>query len=302
MGKVYEFSDIANNRVPKPEDFIKAKKIVNDGISKLAEKGEVYGAKIFGSVAMGMPNERSDFDLLIITGRDSILVTLKMMFNNIFEKTNVGIEPLIVSKKFAELGFHSINRLLADNIGIIPVAENVVGKNPLNVLKPISLSLIQNHEEYLIQKIRRFKEGFFTYSEADKIKVLQRALEAPVNMGRETLQVFSYLGYSTGLKDINKKTVIDKFKKVFSGTSLMDGFDCLNGQDEAYTIFLKKTLGGFVRQKEYDDYVNDLSEKCVPEAINWASKISLMHLKLIEGNNKSQEGNVLLRRGKESLG
>lgn len=106
MGKIYEFSEIVNYKVPSPANFLKAKDLVLTDLSSLAGEGEIYGAKIFGSVAAGTHSERSDFDLLVIIEKESALETLRQIFNNISERTLVDIEPLIVDRKFAELGFH----------------------------------------------------------------------------------------------------------------------------------------------------------------------------------------------------
>ena len=301
MGKIYEYSEIVNYRVPSPVNFLKAKTLILDELSRLVKEGEIYGAKIFGSVASGTPNERSDFDLLVITEKDSALVVLKDVFESISERTSIDIEPLIVDRRFAELGFHSIDKLFSNNIGITPVAENTVGKNPLDILKPANLSLIEGHEQYLIQKMRRFREGVFVYSEVDRNKVLQRALEAPINMGRETLQMLPYLGYPVELEDIGKQTVVNKFNEIFGKTTLINGFDYLHWQDNDYTNFLKETLNGSVRQAEYEDYVGYLSDECVSQAVAWTGELSLMYMKLLEGNLRHQEGSLIQHRNKESF-
>lgn len=296
MGKVFSFSQIVAGDVPSEEKFIETKNLAKASLADFISRGEIYGAKIFGSVASGTANERSDFDILIITEKDSVLPSLKSSFKDIFKKTNVGIEPLIVSREYAERGFHSVDRLFAENIGVAPIDGNLVGQNPLDILRPSTrLSLINNHEEYLIQKVRRFKEGLFSYSESDKNNVLQRTLEAPVNMGRESLQILPYFGHPLELEDIGKQTVVNKFREVFSGTALINGFNYLYDQDKVYSRLLMRAINGLVQKKEYDYIVNNLSEQCVIEAISWVDEICLMRTKLLEGNRRSPEGSVFYR-------
>lgn len=121
-------------------------------------------------------------------------------------------------------------------------------------------------------------------------------------MGREMLQMLPHFGYPVELEDISKNIVVDKFKETFGKTSLMDGFNQLYWNDKDYTNFLKKTLSGSIIRREYDDYVNYLSIDCIPQAVAWTGEMALMHMKLLEGNRKTQEGNVAQRGGKELLG
>ena len=302
MGKVYKFSDIADNHVPQADDFARAKTMALDELSRLVFCGSIYGAKVFGSVAKGTPNERSDFDLLVITQDDLVLEALKEIFETIVAQTKVEIEPIVVSKEFAKRGFHSIEDLFLDHIRSIPNDGNVAGNDPLEILKPFDLPSAKVHEQYLAQKIRRLKEGFFTNSEVDRNRVLQRALEAPVNVGRRTLQVLPQLGYPIEIEDDSKQTIIHVFQETFKNTILMPGFNFLLDKDEEYTLFLKEAVTGNVLQEEYEHAVSYLAEQCIPQAITWTSEISLIYMNLLEGSQRFQEGSATLRRGKESFG
>lgn len=302
MGKIYEFSEIRNNQIPQVEDFLKAKSmILEEGLQKLIKEGEIYGAKVFGSVGKGNPNERSDFDIVIVTLRDSSLPLLRDFFDTVTKKTNVGIEPLIVQKEFAEIGAHSIDALYLEHIHSISDIGNVVGLNPLNVINPCSdLHPKMVYKQYLIQKLRRFNEGFFVHSEADKNKVLQRALEEPVNLGRRTIQVLPYFGFPTEMEDDGKQTVIKFFQETFGKTPLVFGFDSLLQQDKDYTLFLKRTLRSQLTQDEYEARLNKLNE-CIPQALAWTTEMTRMCIKLLEGDKKTVEG-IPLHRRKEALG
>lgn len=299
MGKVYSFSDIVNKKIPKSEDFVKAKKIVLDELSKFAEEGEIYGAKIFGSVAKGTPNERSDFDLLIVTEQNASLTLLKNIFENVRDQTNVGIEPLVIDRKFAEKGFHSIDNLFLEHIRSIPDENNIAGLNPLNILKPFDLPILEVHKQYLAQKLRRLREGVFTYSEIDKLRVLQRALEEPVNLGRRTLQVLPCLGYPLEMEDDGKQNVIKLFQETFGTTSLINEFNTLLQHDKNYTSYLIEALKGTMTQYNYETKINSLVQECIPRAIAWTSDMSLTYIKFLEGNNRLEEGSIAPRGHKE---
>ena len=257
MGKVYEFSDIAGNRVPKPDNFIEAKTTVLTELSDLASRGEIYGAKIFGSVAKGAPNERSDFDLLVITSKDTALGQLRDIVARIRNQTNVDIEPLVVDEEFAARGFHSIEDLFLDHIRDIPVEGNVAGRDPMEIIRSFGLPVAIVHKQYLAQKLRRLREGVFTHSNADRIKILQRALEAPVNVGRRTLQVLFSLR-DIVLSDDRKPAVIQAFRKTFQNTNLMLPFEYLLDRDNFYTAYLRETMQRNVSEQEYQTTIATL--------------------------------------------
>ena len=300
MGKVYEFSEIAEHRVPLPLDFLTAKKLALDNLSVSVRNGEIYGAKVFGSVAKGTPNERSDFDIVIITENDTALAFLKEKFTAIKARTRVGIEPIVVSREFAENGNHSIDLLFLKHIRSISDEDNVVGRNPLDVLNPCSdLPPTLVLKQYLIQKIRRFSEGAFVDSKEDSNRLLQRALEEPVNLGRRILQILPQVGQPLDMKDDGKKEVIELFRETFRNTPLIYEFSSLVEKDAAYTNLLRKALQGVVLQKEYEIEISKLSSS-IPQALNWTNEVMRSYVKLLEGNKKGIEGS-LLYRGKESL-
>lgn len=304
MGKIYEFSEIESLRIPHASDFLKAKTLVLNGLSRLAEEGEIYGAKIFGSVAKGTPNERSDFDLLVISEQDTSLILLKEMFENVRGQTNVGIEPLVIDRKLAEKGFHSIDNLFLEHIRSIPNEGNTIGANPLYALKPSDdLQPIIVHKQYLAQKLRRLREGIFTYSEVDKYRVLQRALEEPVNLGRRTLQALPFLGYPLEMADDGKQNVIKLFQEIFGRTALVSGFNILLSHDKNYTSYLQDALQGVMTKLDYQTKVNSLIQECIPQAIAWTSEMSLTYVNLLERNRRLPEGSATSPHGsKESFG
>lgn len=272
MGKVYEFEAIQEGRIPTANDFSNAKQLVLTGLAALVNSDEVYGAKIFGSVAKGSPNERSDFDIVVITEKDSSLMALRKLFLDVRDTSNVDIEPIVIGKVFAALGFHSIENLFLDHICSIPNNGNMVGLDPLNVLVPSSLDAKTAYKQYLASKLRRLKEGLFTYSELDRNRVLQRSLEAPVNVGRRLLQVLSYLGNEDG-----KQEVVQEFREKFRSTTVIPGFEFLLEQDNRYTAYLRQAVRGEVTPQDYEEHLHLMADECIEAAIGWSSEVSLYY-------------------------
>lgn len=292
MGKIFTFDEIKNGLVPNPDKFAAAKTQTIDCLRQLVTRGEVVGAIVFGSVAKGSPSERSDFDLLVITPQEPVNNHISEIMISVFNDTNVAIEPIIIPEGLARRGMHTIDESFAIHIKQIPTETNLVGIHPSEVLVPFELPLVRVHEQYLAQKLRRLREGMFARSEVDRQRVLQRALEAPVNTGRRTLQALHRLGATNKtLFDDGKPHVIDLFREVFGNTPLVDDFNLILQQDARYTQLLKDTLNGNVGRDEYDRERNNLTDNAIPTALRWGSEIAIVYARLLEGGKPSVEGN-----------
>jgi predicted nucleotidyltransferase len=291
MGKIYSYEEIKSGKVPSPRDFSVAKELVFDRLSTLVRNKDVSGAKIFGSVGKGTPNERSDFDLLVITERDDAIQELKEGINEIYVATNVAVEPIVIARPLAERGFHTIDASFSQHLQRTDPEGNTIGIDPLELMKPSDLPLTVVHQQYLTQKLRRLREGVFSRTSEDENRVLQRALEAPINTRRRTLQVLAHMGILRNLQnDDGKSAVINDFNNTFDGTPLVSRFNYLIDKDIAYTTLLRETLSGTVNQKEYEDAVHTMALETIPPAIYWVSEVSMIYSQLLEGARVSQEG------------
>lgn len=282
MGRIIPYSDIENGLVPMRADFLQAKNEVLDLLVGLPEY--VCGAKVFGSVGYGTPNERSDLDLLIIAQSDtpSFREYLKKGFDSIHDRNHVSIEPIVISRRFAQTGMHSIDRLFYSHVKSIPPIGNTAGEDPMTLLKPNPFSVEQTHRQYMAQKMRRLNEGIFTNSEEDKRRVLQRSLEAPINVGRRTLQSIMYQeGLNTALDD-GKDWVVDEFKRQFGNTPLAFRFDYLLSKDKEYTAFLRQCLQGGISEQEYNSQLRALEQTCIPEALLWTTDMAQHYMLFLE--------------------
>lgn len=290
MGRIFSFDEIHNGLVPSPEDFLEAKQRAFDSLEFLVAKGDIIGAMAFGSVAKGTPSERSDFDLLVITPGNDQNDGLDEIVQSIRQDTRVGIEPVVLPEKFARTGFHCIDSCFLLHLRGITPSGNTVGRNPVSILTPPSLPITRVHEQYLIQKLRKLREGRFA-SEADRQRYLQRALEAPMNTGRRTLQTLNALGQiSDEGSDDGKPQVAARFRRVFEGTTLVQGFDSLLESDYRYSALLRETLSGGVSRSVYNGELNRLTATSIPESITWVSDVATMYIGLLEGNQMSPEG------------
>lgn len=300
MGQVYPYSPITRGEVPQTQDFLTAKSMVLYALEKEVERGAVYGAKVFGSVAKGTPSRRSDFDLLIITPDYPPLCYFEDILKRIRHDTNVRIEPQLVQQTLAKLGFHSIDSTFHAHIQGIPSEGNVVGNDPLTVLRPSDKTVLQVQKDYLIEKLRKLPGGVFTDSIEDELRVLQRSLEAPINVGRRVLQVLTPDGDPSILPNDDKSTVAQVFREVYQDTPLQPNFDFLLQQDAVYTELLEDALRGQVSEAEYNAQVDDMKRACIPAAYEWVTDIILHQASLLEGNPLTAEGRGYRSSGKET--
>jgi hypothetical protein len=134
------------------------------------------------------------------------------------------------------------------------------------------------------------------------LRVLQRALEAPPNTGRRTLQALHKLrAIDKTLVDDGKPQVTELFRDVFRGTPFVDNFNTLLQQDAEYTQLLRGAVDGNVGRVEYDRELNSLTNTAIPTALRWESEIATVYGRLLEGGKPSLEGNISVYRNRERL-
>lgn len=302
MGKIFTFEEIQEGLVPKPENFIHAKKQTLDGLLQLVNNGEVVGAMVYGSVAKGTPSERSDFDLLVITYIEDQNTGLESLLKRVFQDTKVAVEPIVIPEPLATKGLHTIDESFAISLRQVPREGNVIGQNPSDILVPFNFPLVRVHELYLTQKLRKLREGKFARSQSDKLHALQRALEAPANTGRRTLQALHILGaIDKMLVDDGKRHVTELFRDIFNNTPFVDGFNTLLQQDAGYSQLLREALDGNVSHDEYDRELNNLTDIAIPTALKWEYAIATLYRRLIEEGKHSIEGNSSVYKNREQL-
>lgn len=302
MGKLFSFAEIQQGMVPNRDDFRTAKTTVMHGLKQAVTDGEILGGLVYGSVAKGTPSERSDFDLLVITPSEKHPEVFNDLLNGIFYATRISIEPVVIPEDLARKGIHTIDESFYLHLKNSTMDENIAGQNPTDMLVPYSMPLIKVHEQYLAQKMRRLREGMFTHSETDKLRVLQRALEAPINTGRRTLQAFHALGVTNELPDDDGKgEVINSCNRLFKDSGLINNFNTLLFQDAYYTELLRETVKKNIREEEYNREINELSKTAVPAALQWCHDIATLYSRLLEGANPNTEGKWSTYTSRERL-
>lgn len=145
------------------------------------------------------------------------------------------------------------------------------------------------HEQYLAQKRRRLNEGIFSNFTIDRSRVLKRALEAPVNIGRRTLQTKMYLDHEDVPVNDSKQWVVNEFRQTFGDWPFITGFENLLEANQAYTKLLKTAFAGSISEKGYDSNVSQPETSAIPHALSWTSEITSYYSSFLEGQSSQIE-------------
>lgn len=294
MGRIFSFEDIEQHRIPTQSTFLQAKELTLEALNLLCVEGIIYGARGFGSVALGTPTKRSDFDIVIVTYTDNTLPIIAERLKSIHEATNVSIEPITIPINLAKKGSHTIDTQFLKHINHISPEGNIAGNDPVHVIVPSTLAPSLVFEQYLLQKLRRLRDGIFANSMTDRDRVLQRALEAPTNVGRRALQGLA----SLDLDEDSKATVIRTFQSIFPDGQLIKAFNFLLERNHQYNVLLEASQQGLVNRADYESTVTLIARESIPVALEWVNSLAELNYQLGEGNAIGLEGQNY-RRGKE---
>ena len=293
MGRVFSFADIQAGKIPEPEYFSAAADITLKWMRSLLQDGEIVGGQIFGSVASKTASKRSDFDLILVTTDYTIPDNIgghKRLMEAAF---HIPMEPILIPLEFANTTLHSMDSDFLHHMSQVG-GENVVGEHPASLIKPNNPDITQVHASYLASKLRKFRDGTFIVGEDAKLKTLQRALEAPISIGRRTLRTVGIPQINeSGEFDDTKANVTRIFRDNFGGTHLGDGFENCLARDRMYSELLEETIDGNVSREEYEAFIyGDGYNLTLAQSLAWTSDISLFFHRTVEGTAIHPEGHT----------
>ena len=292
MGKIFDYHDILDNRVPQPEDFSKAKEELRELMVAKALGGEIFGGMVYGSVAKGTPGPRSDFDFVLIHDTEEQYRNVLPRIEAIGRKNKINIETLAILTSFASRGMHTIDPQFFLHLNGVDGQENIFGRNPLSVLTPVSQEYVAVHDRYMAKKYDRLKVGLGSKEPLDRRRVLQRALESPIAVGRRTLQTLDSMGYQNEIPtDDSKAQVEEKFKHMFDGFGIDKQFAKLITYDRAYSQLLEDAIEGGIGEQEYNEGVSQLFSEALPLSIEFTGNTYRLFRRIAE-HQKTIEGQL----------
>lgn len=300
MGRVFSYQEIINGHVPTPLDFQGAQKDVREKLSDLINAGEVVGGMFYGSVTKGTPGIRSDIDLLVITADHEVVSGLTQMASDTLRKFDVPLEIEAIPEDLAQIGSHTIDAGFYHHLLQCGDQEFILGADPREILKIRKVQQKEVHQDYLDAKMRRLREGLFTQSDDEYLRVLQRALEVPIAVGRRTLIALGIPILDDNGDDNDGKRAVERtFREVFDWTPLIDGFNEGVTSDRAYTRAVMDVLSGKLGEEEYEAVtIGQEGQSQIQKALQWTSEISLFYRSTFEGIDFTPEGQIA---GKERM-
>lgn len=293
MGRVYSPKDVMLERVPEigaheqaarfiMTELIEAHDsyVLNNPVTP-EEPGPPFGidsGMIYGSVAMGSANRRSDLDVLINYAdnhAESILPHIGSVFRQVEERFGVFIEPnLLPVGALFDSRQHSIDPLFAEHlIAVQQQKEPRWSYNwPVNALMLSEQRLDPEDQErtraialrYVRAKSTLFVRAWVGHREGAGLNLhaLQRALELPTALGRKILAATCDGEISDELISGNRAGVrqmlFERLETIdWPGVTEtgMEPMTRLQAHDEEYSELLEGAINGNVSIKDYEAWI-----------------------------------------------
>jgi predicted nucleotidyltransferase len=169
MGDLPTPDELEKGKFAKAEDYLRAKKIVTEGLGKLYAEGKLYGASFYGSTTNGEIRLGSDIDVMVVPYSIVDCTASLQKIRSDVEALHVPIEinPL-VSVRQAEKGMHRMLLFFTAYMRKAITDETIIGNNPMNVAKPSdveipsSLEFVLDREEELRRLTRDVTTPLFS--------------------------------------------------------------------------------------------------------------------------------------------
>lgn len=278
MGRIFSFEEIAEGRLPTTGAFDDARKVFSELANNGINEGWLDGAFIYGSVALGLANRRSDFDtfLALTDNTPAVYGEAKELINSVQESSNglIPIVPIVQPRQALEAGRHEMDRFFGQHLS--SDFRLVEGNDPAEYISYAPTSASEILSSYLFQKKRRMTNAYTSSSPLDfrDGNGVQRMLELPPAVGRKALQALAEIGYIDKAvdKSADKAAVLSRTRSLLVSEGVDEGFDELVQLDKTYFDLLTETLEGRVAKDSYEDEIKGLHAQ-MPIAITWLDTV-----------------------------
>lgn len=218
MGRVYTWAEVRDRHVPAPQDFAKAIGLMRE---EILDASIVTNAQFFGSVPRGDFNHRSDVDCICFCRPKNIadMVALtRSLTSKVREKWFIHVNMLIAEDTWVESRLHSfgptfVTHLLSasEHPGAV-IKGDVVGKIAESMRPRFDV------DGYLRNKHQSLLEFWVRYDSSicpDRMRMLQKALEAPTHTARKVLmRRVEASGHFMKSHTDNKKSVGEYYMRI----------------------------------------------------------------------------------------
>lgn len=236
MGQVFTWDAIQNGRIPKKESFPHVSSVVR---ATLMDDDSVVAAVLFGSVARGDHDIRSDLDCAVVyktTMEGTALETMQNLRCAALE-LHVPINFAPCDTMVAQTRLHHFGGAFREHLQAVAQEHGVVKGDIFKQLAP-STSPQREIENYLRMKLYTLTEGMTespSYSDEMLARFLKKALEAPMHTARKMLV------YESVLDGDSKQEVQQRYRETMT-PDMADRLDRLLRLDAWYSSELEKQL------------------------------------------------------------
>jgi hypothetical protein len=273
MGRVFSAEQVQAGAYPSPADFQTAKEVFTDGVNSGVENGLFYGGEIYGSVAAGMPNVRSDFDGLIIIRHEGEpqRQAARQVVVDVHGETGgrVIVDQPIVQPATGSL--IEIDRFFLE--ALIGQDRIVLGDDPqryLSVSNEPAQNILHN---YIAHKYRTMVNAYNSPELGLDLKGLQRQYELPVALARKAIQAISDVSeHKTEFRGVDKPTVIKLGQDLFNQHQLDETFNNLAELNRLYTELLQGFIDGKIDANQYNQALAE-AHAYLPKTIDWLQQV-----------------------------
>jgi hypothetical protein len=253
MGRVFRWEEVEEGGVPHMSCFGRADTLVRSELERMVG---VTGAVLCGSVLTNSATPRSDIDCLVVYGNDhsaSVASELERVRDLCFGSMNVPIGFVPLDAEAAALGLHTVHASFAIHLRRAVAQGGVILKNPLPDIKFPPLDTVADLLSYSAHKLSRLRKRQISWpllSEAERCQLLQKALEAPVQVARKALHA-----KGVALPDDSRRAVVSAYLESAS-QECRPLFEQVVRLDDEYTF----ELGEQLRQRRRERYESMLRE------------------------------------------
>jgi len=295
MGRVFTPEQIRMEKIPRVGDMQAAGRhilgllIDDDDTEKV-----VHSALVYGSVAMGQADMRSDLDLLVnyesehhmacINRVASVTTEAETVYSVAVEAQLYEVGDIPVPQSLGLDPFYAAHLLEAQNL-----------RNPSwHINFPVDAHTFQEAAQLPIEQVREIcyqylvaKTTHFTWplvheDEDIDYHVLQRTFELPTAIGRKILPALYSLEQvpKPGNESAMKEMVRDATKHLFEDSDeVLGAYNELEAMDRQYSRMLEDVTKDLITLDEYETWINNVYREALRRAVLISSSWSRELLK-----------------------
>lgn len=278
MGKVFSTTDVEREWIPSESEFKWGVEAFRESIEAGVASGLIDGGVVYGSVAIGVTNLRSDFDCMIVPvdHSDDAIDAAYDVVADISSATNlhVPIGASIHHKARLATGAHEIDRFFG--VHLTGSHRIVAGNDPAEYIRfsdtPANLILMS----YLRHKKRTINTVLTSHDEPEYLNAAQRMLELPLAIGRKALLVIDEIeGTHMAVENSADKPAVSKSALLlYEELGVAETALELRQLDSVYTTILERTITGEVSLSRYDQFISNLA-KTARKASRWLDELDV---------------------------